>query len=129
VYGRKHEPIARRKYIAFKKLKQNERVSVHECGIFICKKNGFLGASPDGLVASKSDTCREWVLEIKCSFKWRHRTIKDACRDKTFCCEVNNENDIQLKKSHRYYSQVQCQMTLCQCHKCDFVIYIYRQIF
>ena len=38
VYGRKHEPIARRKYIAFKKLKQNERVSVRECGIFICKK-------------------------------------------------------------------------------------------
>jgi hypothetical protein len=124
VYGRKHEPIARRKYIAFKKLKQNERVSVRECGIFICKKNGFLGASPDGLVASKSDTCREWVLEIKCPFKWRHRTIKDACRDKTFCCEVNNEIDIQLKKSHRYYSQVQGQMALCQCHKCDFVIYL-----
>lgn len=42
VYGRKHELIARRKCIAFKKLKQNE------CGIFICKRNGFLGASPDG---------------------------------------------------------------------------------
>jgi hypothetical protein len=63
-WGRKREPIARKKYVAYKKLKRNESVKVRECGLFLCAS---LGASPDGSVTSKSDTCRPWVLEIKMS--------------------------------------------------------------
>ena len=61
-WGRKREPIARKKYVAYKKLKRNESVKVRECGLFLCKKSGYLGASPDGIVTSKTDTCRPWVL-------------------------------------------------------------------
>jgi hypothetical protein len=30
-WGRKREPIARKKYVAYKKLKRNESVKVREC--------------------------------------------------------------------------------------------------
>ena len=68
-WGRKREPIARKKYVAYKKLKRNESVQVRECGLFLCEKIGYLGASLDGIVTSKIDTCRPWVLEIKCPYK------------------------------------------------------------
>jgi hypothetical protein len=74
--------------------------SRRECGLFLCEKSGYLGASPDGIVTSKIDTCRPWVLEIKCPYKWRFKTIRDACRDRNFFCEIDSENEIQLKKSH-----------------------------
>ncbi|CAC5367842.1 unnamed protein product [Mytilus coruscus] len=124
--GRKHEPIARKKYVVYKKLKHNEKVNVLECGIFLCKKFGYLGASPNGIVTKKSEACQPWVLEIKCPFKWRFKTVRRTCRDRDFCCEINSENEIQLRKSHHYYSQIQGQMSICQCLRCDFVIYLLK---
>nr|KAG5708687.1 hypothetical protein BaRGS_034904 [Batillaria attramentaria] len=50
-----------------------------------------------------------FCLEIKCPFKHKSVTIREACADKHFCLEVVDDH-MSLKKEHRYYAQIQCQM-------------------
>ncbi|CAC5375875.1 unnamed protein product [Mytilus coruscus] len=114
IWGRKHEPIARKKYIAHRRLKYGEKIFVKDCGIFLCDKFGFLGASPDGLVKKCTKFGEQkCVLEIKCPWKWTRKTIREACLSKDFFCEIDEQNNIQLKKSHKYFSQIQGQMGIC----------------
>jgi hypothetical protein len=101
-WGRKRESIARKTYVAYKKLKHNESVKVRECGLFLCEKSGYLGASPDGIVTSKIDTCRPWVLEIKCPYKWRFKTIRDACRDRNFFVKLI----VKMKYSEKSHTNI-----------------------
>ncbi|XP_076080580.1 uncharacterized protein LOC143051582 [Mytilus galloprovincialis] len=125
IWGRKHEPIARKKYIAHRRLKYGEKIFVKECGIFLCDKFGFLGASPDGLVKKCTKLGEEkCVLEIKCPWKWRMKTIREACASKDFFLETDEQNNMQLKKSHKYFSQIQGQMGICKYENCDLVIYL-----
>lgn len=85
IWGRKHEPIARKKYIAHRRLNFGEQIFVNECGIFLCDKFGFFGASPDGLVKKCTKFGEQkCVLEIKCPWKWRMKTIREACLKKDF---------------------------------------------
>ncbi|CAG2236083.1 unnamed protein product [Mytilus edulis] len=99
IWGRKHEPIARIKYIAHRRLKYGEQNFVKECGIFLCDKFGFLGASPDGLVKKCTKLGEEkCVLEIKCPWKWSMKTIREACASKDFFLEIDEQNNMQLKK-------------------------------
>ena len=69
-WGRKYEPIAKKKYIAVNRLKFKKTVKVSDCGLFLCHGHGFIGASPDGVAVSKSE---KWLIEIKCPFKWRKK--------------------------------------------------------
>jgi hypothetical protein len=101
-WGRKRESIARKTYVAYKKLKHNESVKVRECGLFLCEKSGYLGASLDGIVTSKIDTCRPWVLEIKCPYKWRFKTIRDACRDRNFFVKLI----VKMKYSEKSHTNI-----------------------
>ena len=89
-------------------------------GLVLYTHCSYLGASPDGLVKFEK---HKYLLEVNCPFKWRQFTILEACKDKTFCCYVDDTNTIQLKKSHRYYTQVHGQMGVCQMERCGFVIY------
>ncbi|KAJ8310074.1 hypothetical protein KUTeg_011939 [Tegillarca granosa] len=66
-WGRKYEPIARKKYIAYKKLNHKENVTVENVGLRLCEGYGFLGASPDGLVYNQK-TMNKYLLEIKCPY-------------------------------------------------------------
>jgi len=120
-WGRTKEPIAKKKFIAYKKLKYKETVKVQDCGIFLSKNKCYLGASPDGIITSDSE---KRLLEIKCPYKWRNSSVSGACKDKTFYCFMDDTNgQIQLKKSHRYCTQIQGQMAICNYNMCDLVIY------
>ncbi|KAJ8310409.1 hypothetical protein KUTeg_012274 [Tegillarca granosa] len=68
-WGRKYEPIARKKYIAYKKLNHKENVTVENVGLRLCEGYGFLGASPDGLVYNQK-TMNKYLLEIKCPYTY-----------------------------------------------------------
>jgi YqaJ-like viral recombinase domain len=50
---------------AIQEYETTKNVKVSEAGIFL-HKNGYLGASPDGLISVDK------ILEIKCPFKVRH---------------------------------------------------------
>lgn len=119
-WGIKQEPIAKKRYKAYMKLKKKQNVIVEDMGLVLYPHCSYLGASPDGIVTFET---HKYILEVKCPFKWRQCTILEACKDKTFCCYIDDTNTIQLKKSHKYYTQVQGQMGVCQMERCDFVIY------
>lgn len=52
----KQEPIAKKRYKAYMKLKKKQNVIVEDMGLVLCAQCSYIGASPDGLV--KSDTNR-----------------------------------------------------------------------
>lgn len=119
-WGRKQEPIAKKRYKAYKKLKENKTVHVSDIGLELCIDYSYIGASPDGLVSCCSD---QYLIEVKCPYKWRKSTLIEACKDKQFCCYVDDNGTIQLKKNHRYFTQIQGQLGVCKMQKCDFVVY------
>ena len=61
-WGIKQEPIAKKRYEAYWKLKKKQNVNVEDMGLVLCAQCSYIGASPDGLV--KSDTNR-YLLEVK----------------------------------------------------------------
>ena len=79
--GIKQEPIAKKRYEAYWKLKKKQNVNVEDMGLVLCAQCSYMCASPDGLV--KSDTNR-YLLEVKCPYKWRQCTILEVCKDKNF---------------------------------------------
>ena len=63
---------------------------------------------------------RKKLLEVKCPFSCREiLNISEAVTD-TDCFLDPNKN---LKKDHKYYAQVQCQLFVCKFEKCDFVVW------
>ena len=124
-WGKKHEKFARKRYVAYKKLKYGQRVTVMEKGLYLLPSKGFIGGSPDGIVHSAKGERR--LLEIKCPSKWKHKTVTEACESKDFYCFLDN-GEIKLKNSHKYHTQIQGLMAICNLQKCDFVVYTLKDI-
>ena len=82
------------------------------------KKYHFLGASADGL-----GRCRchgDFVVEIKCPYSLKDKqNIKDCLPDTRLC----NDETLQLKKTHRYMTQIQMQMNVYDIKRCFFVVW------
>ncbi|KAK3106057.1 hypothetical protein FSP39_011763 [Pinctada imbricata] len=113
-WGRQYENIAKKHYVAHKKLFNKQRVYVQECGLFLCEENAYLGSSPDGVVHNNT-TKEKKLLEIKCPYNALYKTVSEACEMSDFCCTFDEESEkICLKPNHRYYSQVQGQMAICK---------------
>ena len=66
-------------------------LEVHPCGIFISHIQPFLAASPDDL--------SDGLIEVKCLFKYWESLITDACKDASFCLQVDKEV-MSLKRTH-----------------------------
>ncbi len=120
LWGRDHEYHARDQYV--KGLPDG--LSVKECGLHISEINGFLGASPDGLVFNGDQLCG--CIEIKCPFSAREKSIADACSQSQFFCKRDSSNKISLKRTHNYYYQVQGQLAVLNLPWCDFVVWTNR---
>ena len=68
------------------------------------------------------------LIEIKCPYKYRNLTPEDACLNGDFCSTLSTSKQIQLKRNHPYYSQIQGQLAITGRKWCDFVIYTKRGI-
>lgn len=75
------------------RLYGKEKISVRNCGLFLHQSFIAFGASPDGIVQKNTNT---YLIEIKCSFKWRNSTILEACKSPDFYCYLDSNNKIQL---------------------------------
>ena len=127
-WGRQHEDTAFQQYtnamslvtandITLSNPGPHQSFTTRKAGLHIAQKTPFLAASPDGLV--HCDCCGKGVIEIKCPFTHREHTITFATQSKDFCL---NE-DLSLKCTHKYYTQVQLQMHICQVSYTDFVVW------
>lgn len=125
-WGIRNEKKAVEAYEALKSKTTHRPVRVDDCGLFIDKEKTWLAASPDGIVR-EADTGKELgVLEVKCPYKHRDKTVTEACRDKTFCLEKEGDS-YSLKKTHPYYTQVQCQLQVTGLEKADFVVHTNKE--
>lgn len=129
-------------------------VSVQDCGLYIDPKRSWLAASPDGVVTDRRTGQRLLCLEVKCPFKHRHRRVEDACReDPAFCLQLQpghvsfglypqsstrNPSDAplnpiqppgyQLKTTHSYFTQIQCQLAVTGLQQADLVVFTLREM-
>ncbi|XP_054840043.1 uncharacterized protein LOC129332807 [Eublepharis macularius] len=124
-WGVRNEKKAVQAYEALKSTK-TKSVTVDNCGIFIDKDKSWLAASPDGIVREAKTGKPLSVLEVKCPYKHRDKTVTDACKDKDFCLKKEGES-YSLKKNHPYYTQVQCQMGVTGLKKADFVVHTNKE--
>lgn len=108
-YGILNEPVALELY-------QKERgVTVQPCGLYIDLKNGFLAASPDGLIGT------DGIVEVKCPETMRNETPKKAA-------EKYNDSKYtgttpKLSAKHLFHYQIQGQLHITGRTFCDFIVY------
>nr|XP_033815588.1 uncharacterized protein LOC117367259 [Geotrypetes seraphini] len=125
-WGIKNEKSAIKEYKELTSKQAGKDVTVNECGLFVHPEKSWLAASPDGIVHDGTTGKPVKLLEIKCPYKHRDHTVKDACKDASFCLEKNGDA-YALKKNHAYYSQVQCQLAATGLTKADLVVHTKKE--
>lgn len=114
-WGREKEDVARTEYQT-RKQQTHTNFKCTLSGLVVNPLYPHLGASPDGVI--ECDCCGVGLLEIKCPYSARLSHPKDM-RDKTnFFMKANG-----LSHTHRYYTQVQGQLAICDKNFCDFVVW------
>ena len=100
---------------------------VNPAGLFICKEQGYLAASPDGVVVVKG--LAKGLTEVKCPYsairkgKTAYSPLEAAKRSKSFPLEVNSNGKLALKKNHHHMYQVQGQLHITGYEWCDYVVW------
>ncbi|KAG8581728.1 hypothetical protein GDO81_007780 [Engystomops pustulosus] len=125
-WGIKNEKKAVNSYEKLASVSKGKEVQVEECGLFIHPTSNWLAASPDGIVKDRRTGETLNILEVKCPFKHREHTIREACKDRDFCLVLNGDS-YTLKSKHAYYTQVQCQMAVTRISDADFVVYTKKE--
>ncbi|XP_062593237.1 uncharacterized protein LOC134254719 isoform X2 [Saccostrea cucullata] len=124
-WGQEKEAQARSDYVNLKSA-INDNFSVEDTGLTLCADHAFLGASSDGKVLDGDNI---GLLEIKCpySIQGTQVTRKEvgeiiAMGYPNFCLEESLDGP-RLKKSHKYYAQVQGELAIKGYPWCDFVVW------
>jgi len=73
-------------------------VSVSEVGL-VLHPSGVLAASPDRLIGETA------LLEVKCPYEFKSRSIPEALADPKFYVSVDDTGKYCLRKDHVYYDQ------------------------
>ena len=105
-YGRAAEERAKREFCA-----KNPQFSLHECGLVVHAQRPWLSASPDGLL-EVTDKNEFVLLEVKCPY---------SCKEKEI--NVKYVKNGALNPAHEYYTQIQCQLFVCDLESC--ILYIF----
>ena len=88
-YGIANEDKARQEYITYLRWRGCLHWNVAACGLFVVAKP-WLAASPDGIICNgiicnANDTTHILgLLEIKCPFSMREKTLAEACKSSIF---------------------------------------------
>ena len=116
---------AREKYIeSYSKI--HKTFFVIKSGLILHPSYPFFGATPDGIV--NCSCCGSGVLEIKCPFRCKNKSFKDATTQGSFCLE-EDDSGLRLKVDHAYYYQVQLQMKVYQVEYANFVLWREEEMF
>lgn len=125
-WGLRNEKAAVRAYEQLKSQAVGKPVRVDDCGLFIHQEKNWIAASPDGIIKEAATGKALGLLEVKCPYKHRNRTVREACNDKDFCLEVDGDS-YALKKDHAYFTQVQCQLAAAGFQQADFVVHTTKE--
>ena len=87
-----------------------------DAGLVINPLFPHLGASPDGF--TKCKCCGKGILELKCPF-----SCKEGIPDDLIGKRGSFMTQHGLMKTHKYFTQVQGQLSVCNREFCDFVVW------
>ena len=112
---------------AVKKYEIQTSLSVSPTGLWISPQFSYSACSPDGLVGD------DGLLEIKSLKIFHDNTIDQVVNDTDRVlvskdnlnkqCLAIKDNQCNIKESHNYYYQIQCQLLVTERKFCDFVLY------
>lgn len=125
-WGLRNEKVAVQAYEQLKSQAVGKPVQVEDCGLFIHQEKKWIAASPDGIVKEAGTGNVLGLLEVKCPYKHRNKTVREACKDKDFCLKVDGDS-YSLKKDHAYFTQVQCQLASAGFQQADFVVHTNKE--
>ena len=124
-WGRKKEQPARIMYTRIER-KRHIGLNVRTTGLFVSKSNPFLGCSPDGIASCKCKSVHaDWLIEIKCPYSKRLLSPKEAAVQ----CGCTEQDGLwSLDKNHKYFSQIQGQLGIAGCSKCELIVFTTKGI-
>ena len=117
-WGIDHEKDAIADFMDYQISQSHESPAISKSGLVIKQDYPFLAASPDGLYICNCHS--KALLEVKCPYTLKDtQSVEEAIESGTFYLD----KDCFLKKSHRYYTQVQHQLYVCDYEKCHFIVW------
>ncbi|KAL7404051.1 hypothetical protein ABVT39_008939 [Epinephelus coioides] len=125
-WGLQKEDTAREAYLMVMQDLHAD-LQVAASGLIINPELPWIGASPDGAV-----TCAchgPGILEIKCPFSAKDRTLRECVKDSRFCLTDTEEVGMTHKVDHSYMYQVQAQMCVAEVKYCGFVVWTPQELF
>ena len=120
-HGLKYESVALEQYQRYM-MSIRRPVHIFKSGLVISPESPYLGASPDAKVIDPGCSKPFGLSEVKCPETKYLVTPLDACSDRNFFLEEVHGNP-KLKRTHKYYAQVQGLMGVTGARWCDFVVY------
>ena len=114
-WGIEKEDIARLEYVTQSSPLHQEFKCI-SVGLIVNPLYPHLGASPDALV--ECSCCGQGIVEIKCPF-----SAKDSHPAKLHEFKNSFLNKFGLNRNHKYFTQVQGQLAVCQKRYCDFIVW------
>ena len=117
-WGIDHEDTAKESFFTeFTKIHNNCKMI--SCGLFVSKSHPYICASPDALVLCSC--CKKACVEVKCSYSIRNQSVLEAWNETSFLEKAYGK--IQLKRNHKYYTQIIGQLAMTECEQCYFVVW------
>lgn len=92
-------------------------MTVNRCGLTLHGDFPYLGASADGIINDST------VLEIKCPYSGRDKSISELIDNGYKHIYYDEENNLALKQDSKYYCQVQGEMAIKRVQLCHFVVW------
>ena len=112
-YGRVNEELAIQAY-----EKQTNTGVKRPVGLVVHPKHPFLAATPDGIVSD------DIIVEVKCPKSAENTSLERLAASSSGLTSFFFLDDKpELKKSHQYYTQVQCQLACTGAKFCDFFVW------
>jgi hypothetical protein len=103
-----------------------QTTTVSSSELVIDLSNPCLACSPDGLVDIPDTTASRGIVEIKCPYTPAKDRICPRMAAETrgsFFCKVGSDNQIELKRNHNYFYQIQGMLAIAKRSWCDFVVW------
>ncbi|XP_070547577.1 uncharacterized protein [Ptychodera flava] len=126
-FGIENEPVAKHLYYEYLCGKGHKGSKIRNSGFVISSDIPFLGASPDGIVECSCCGKLVWLLEIKCCYKHKDKFPSAAAQDKSYHVYLEGDR-VRLKKTSKWYFQIQGQLGVTNLPFCDFVLFTNKGI-
>ena len=117
-WGKTHEVDASESFMQNEGKKHN-LPKLLSCGLFIYKPHPYMEATPDSIFMCTC--CTKSCVPYKCPYSIRGEDITLSWQ-KTQFLEFN-ENQIRLKRTHKYFDQILGQMAITGCTQTYFVVW------